>query len=59
MTFMGSIEASNGRWGMFTDAVYMDIGNTKSGYRDFTLGGSALPAGAARRAALLAVPVRE
>jgi hypothetical protein len=46
MTFMGSLEASNGRWGMFTDVVYMDIGNTKSGYRDFTLGGSALPAGA-------------
>jgi hypothetical protein len=45
MTFMGSIEASNGRWGMFTDAVYMDIGNTKSGFRDFTLAGSALPAG--------------
>lgn len=45
MTFMGNIEASNGRWGMFTDAVYMDIGATKSGYRDFTLGGAALPAG--------------
>jgi hypothetical protein len=45
MTFMGNIEASNGRWGMFTDAVYMDIGNTKSGYRDFTIGGAALPAG--------------
>jgi hypothetical protein len=45
-TFMGSLEASNGRWGMFTDVVYMDLGNTKSGYRDFTLGGSALPAGA-------------
>lgn len=45
MTFMGNIEASNGRWGMFTDAVYMDIGATKSGYRDFTVGGSALPAG--------------
>jgi hypothetical protein len=45
MTFMGSLEASNGRWGMYTDAVYMDIGNARSGYRDFTLGGSALPAG--------------
>lgn len=45
-TFMGNLEASNGRWGMFTDVVYMDLGNTKSGYRDFTLGGSALPAGA-------------
>jgi hypothetical protein len=45
-TFMGNLEASNGRWGMYTDVVYMDLGNSKSGYRDFTLGGSALPAGA-------------
>ena len=45
MTFMGSLEASNGRWGMFTDAVYMDIGNTKSGYRDFTLGAPRSPRG--------------
>jgi hypothetical protein len=45
-TFMGNLEATNGRWGMFTDVVYMDLGNTKSGYRDFTLGGSSLPAGA-------------
>ena len=45
MTFMGSLEASNGRWGVFTDALYMNIGNTKSGYRDFTLGGAAIPAG--------------
>ena len=44
-TFMGSLEASNDRWGMYTDVVYMDLGNTKSGYRDFTLGGVALPAG--------------
>jgi hypothetical protein len=46
MTFMGSLEASNGRWGMFTDIVYMDIGNTKSGYRELNLGGAPLPASA-------------
>jgi len=45
MTFMGSLEGSNGRWGLFTDVVYMDLGNTKSGFRDFSLGGAALPAG--------------
>ena len=29
MTFMGSLEAHKGRWGMFTDVVYMDLGNTQ------------------------------
>ena len=46
MTFMGSLEAHKGRWGMFTDVVYMDLGNTKSGTRDISIGGAALPAGA-------------
>lgn len=44
-TFMGSLEASNGRWGLYTDLVYLDVGNTKSGYRDFSIGGAAIPAG--------------
>ena len=46
MTFMGSLEAHKGQWGMFTDVVYMDLGNTKSGTRDISIGGAALPAGA-------------
>ena len=46
MTFMGSLEASNGRWGMFTDILYMDIGTTRSAYRDLSLGGAPLPGGA-------------
>jgi hypothetical protein len=50
MTFMGTIEASNGRWGMFTDVVYMDLGNTKSGTRDISIGGAGLPAGASANA---------
>ncbi len=44
-TFMGSLEAHQGKWGMYTDVIYMDLGNTKSGARDFTLGGSSIPAG--------------
>lgn len=44
-TFMGNLEASNGRWGMFTDVVYMDLGDTKSGTRDLSLGGAPLPGG--------------
>jgi hypothetical protein len=46
MTFMGSLEGSNGRWGMLTDVVYMDLGNTKSGTRDISIGGAGLPANA-------------
>ena len=34
--FMGSLGAHNGRWGMFTDVIYMDLGNTKSGTRDIS-----------------------
>lgn len=42
-TFMGSLEANKGPWGVFTDVIYLDLGNTKSQSRDITLGG-ALPA---------------
>jgi len=49
-TFMGSLEAHNGRWGVFTDVLYMDVGGFKSGTRDFTLGGLPLPGGAAANA---------
>jgi hypothetical protein len=42
-TFMGSLEASNGRWGMLTDVIYMDLGNMKSGSRDISIGGLPLP----------------
>jgi hypothetical protein len=44
--FMGTFEARRGAWGMFTDVLYVDLGAGKSGARDFTLGGGALPAGA-------------
>jgi hypothetical protein len=43
--FMGTIEARKGRWGGFTDIIYMDIGGSKSGTRDLTVGGVTLPAG--------------
>ncbi len=47
MTFMGSLEAQKGRWGAFTDFIYMDVGNANAKTRDFTLGGVQLPAGVA------------
>ena len=37
--FMGSFEARKGTWGLWTDLVYADFGASKSGSRDFTLGG--------------------
>ena len=45
MTFMGALDAHNGRWGMFTDLVYFDVGNTKTNSSDFTIGNIGLPAG--------------
>lgn len=44
-TFMGSFDAHNGRWGAFSDVLYLDVGGTKSQSRDFTLGNIGLPAG--------------
>jgi hypothetical protein len=46
-TFMGSLEARKGPWGLFTDVVYLDLGAGKSGSRSLSLGGVELPAGAA------------
>lgn len=42
-TFMGSLDVHNGRWGLFNDVLYLDLGNSKSQTRDFSIGG-ALPA---------------
>jgi hypothetical protein len=46
-TFMGSLDAHNGQWGAFTDLIYLDLGNSKTGSRSLTLGGVELPAGVA------------
>ncbi len=43
-TFMGAFDAHNGRWGVFTDFIYLDLGDTKRGTRDFTVDGRAVPA---------------
>ena len=43
--FMGTFEAHNGRWGAFTDVLYLDVSGDKSGTRDFTIGRHDLPAG--------------
>jgi hypothetical protein len=43
--FMGSFEADKGSWGLFTDVIYLDIGDSESPSRDITIGGT-LPVGA-------------
>jgi hypothetical protein len=44
MTFQGTLDAHNGRWGMFTDVVYVDVGGVKSHERDFSIGNIGIPA---------------
>lgn len=38
MAFMGSLEARNGKYGLWTDLVYADFGGSKYNTHDFTLG---------------------
>jgi hypothetical protein len=44
MAFFGAAEAQKGRWGAFTDVLYMDVGAAPSKTRDFRLGPAPLPA---------------
>jgi len=44
-TFMGSLDAHNGRWGFFTDLIYLDLGGSKYRSRYFAIGEVGLPAG--------------
>lgn len=37
--FMGTLEARKGRWGGFTDLIYLDLSDSKTGARPFTVGG--------------------
>ena len=51
-TFMGTFEAHKGRWGVFTDLIYLDVGGSKSGTRDVTVDGQPLPVGVTANADL-------
>ena len=42
--FMGAFEANNGRWGVFTDFLYVDISGSKSATRDFSISSVDVPA---------------
>ncbi len=48
--FMGSLDASKGRWGAMTDVIYLDVGDEESGTRDLTIGGIEIPATASATA---------
>src|SRR4029453_12282507 len=43
--FMGTLDAHNGRWGAFTDLIYINLGSDKHHTRDFTIGDIGLPGG--------------
>jgi len=43
-TFMGTFEARKGRFGLFTDLIYLDVSGDKSNTRDASIGGHDLPA---------------
>lgn len=43
-TLMGTIDLRKGSWGMFSDVLYMDLGNTKDIGRQFSLGLAQIPA---------------
>lgn len=42
--FLGAFDAHNGKWGLFTDLIYLDVGASKTRSRDFTIGGIGVPA---------------
>lgn len=42
--FMGSFEAVRGPWGLFTDILYVDLGDSRNGTRSIEIGG-VLPVG--------------
>jgi hypothetical protein len=44
-TVMGSLDAHNGRWGAFTDFIYLDFAGDRNQTRKFTIGDSGLPVG--------------
>ncbi|MCC7199917.1 MAG: hypothetical protein IT483_10430 [Gammaproteobacteria bacterium] len=44
MAFMGALEARKGRWGAAADVIYLDLGASQKGSRDFSIGSVELPA---------------
>jgi hypothetical protein len=45
-TLMGTFDVRKGRWGILTDVIYMDVGDSQTGTREATIGRRALPVNA-------------
>jgi hypothetical protein len=43
-TFMGAFGAQKGKWGLWTDVIYLDLGASTKKTRDITVGGQDFPA---------------
>jgi hypothetical protein len=43
MAFMGTLDVHYGRWGAFTDVLYLNVSGSKSQTRDFSIGNIGLP----------------
>jgi hypothetical protein len=43
--FMGTLQAHNGQWGVFSDLIYLNASADRAGSQDFTIGNTAIPAG--------------
>jgi hypothetical protein len=52
MVFMGSLDMHNGQWGLWNDVLYMNVGNSKSATRDFSLINGNIPATASANLSL-------
>ena len=50
--FMGTFQAQKGRWGFFTDLMYLDLGGSKGATRDLTIDHVQLPIGVTANANL-------
>jgi len=42
-TLQGTFDVRKGSWGMFADMIYMSVGDSKSNFRDGTIGGVEIP----------------
>lgn len=51
-TFMGALGAQKGKWGLWTDVIYLDLSSSTKQTRDITVGGQDLPVGVTGKAEL-------
>ena len=51
-TFMGALGAQKGKWGLWTDVIYLDLSSSTKQTRDITVDGQDLPVGVTGKAEL-------